>query len=235
MKKRGHTLPTLSDLSMDQKLLFLINREWTNPLWDRLMALTSSLPAWMPVLVLAGLAALWRGGFRARAFLVVAGLIVGINDGVVAKTVKRLADRPRPHQVLAGVRVLDLAKTKFPTPRLLAVAQPVQEKLSRPTGDLDKVEGRSFPSSHCMNTISIALVAAAFYRRRGWLAFGPALLVSYSRVYVGAHWPSDIVTSIFFALGTSLLLLALCEMLWRRQGAGLFPQLHAAHPSLFAA
>ena len=97
------------------------------------------------------------------------------------------------------------------------------------------MEGRSFPSSHCMNTISIALVAAAFYRRRGWLAFGPALLVSYSRVYVGAHWPSDIVTSIFFALGTSLLLLALCEMLWRRQGAGLFPQLHAAHPSLFAA
>ena len=54
---------------MDQKLLFLINREWTNPLWDRLMALTSSLPAWMPVLVLAGLAALWRGGFRARAFM----------------------------------------------------------------------------------------------------------------------------------------------------------------------
>ena len=199
------------------------------------MALVSSLPAWLPLLVLAGCVALWRGGFRARAFIVVAGLVVGINDGVVAKTVKRLADRPRPHQVMAGVRVVDLAKVKFPTPRVLAVTKPVTEKFSRPTADLEKVEGRSFPSSHCMNTISIALVAAAFYRRRGWLAFGPALLVSYSRVYVGAHWPSDIATSIFFALGTSLLLLALCAMLWRGLGARLFPQLYAGHPSLFAA
>ena len=217
---------------MDQKLLFLINREWTNPLWDRLMALVSSFPAWLPLLVLAGVAALWRGGFRARAFIVVAGLIVGINDGVVAKSVKRLADRPRPHQVLAGVRVLDLAKAR---PRLLAVAQPVKVKFSKPAGGPEQVDGRSFPSSHCMNTISFALVAAAFYRRRGWLAFGPALLVAYSRVYVGAHWPSDIVISIFFALGTTLLLLAVCALLWRRLAPRFFPQLHAAHPSLFAA
>jgi len=217
---------------MDQKLLFLINREWTHPALDRLMALTSSLPAWLPLLILAGCWALWRGGFRARAFIVTAGLIVGINDGLVAKNVKRLADRPRPHQVLEGVRMLDLAKA---TPRLLAVAKPVKVKLSRPTGALDKVDGRSFPSSHTMNTITIALVAAVFYRRRGWLAFGPALLVSYSRVYVGAHWPSDIVTSIFFALGTTLLLLAVCEMGWRWLGARYCPQFHAAHPSLFAA
>lgn len=217
---------------MDQKLLFLINREWTGPALDRFMALMSSLPAWMPLLVIAGLATLWRGGFRARAFVLTAGLIVGINDGLVAKTMKRAVDRPRPHQVLDGVRVVDLAKA---TPRLLAVAKPPKVKLSEAADDLEKIEGRSFPSSHVMNMISAALVAACFYRRYGWLAFGPALLVSYSRVYVGAHWPSDVVTSIFLGLGATLLLLAICEMLWRRQAARFFPQLHAAHPSLFAA
>ncbi len=217
---------------MDQKLLFLINREWTGPLLDRLMALVSSFPAWTPLAVVAIVWALWRGGFRTRAFVLTAGLIVGINDGLVAKTVKRLADRPRPHQVLDGVRVIDLAKA---TPRLLAATKPVKAKLSQPTDDLEKIEGRSFPSSHAMNTISVALVAACFYRRYGWLAFVPALLVSYSRVYVGAHWPSDIVISIFFGLGTTLLLLVACEMLWRRQAARFLPQLHAAHPSLFAA
>lgn len=217
---------------MDQKLLFLINREWTSPLLDRLMTLVSSFPAWTPLAVVAILWALWRGGFRARAFILTAGLIVGLNDGVVARTVKRAVNRPRPHQVLDGVRVLDLAKAR---PRLLAVAQPVKEKLSHPTGDPGKIEGRSFPSAHTMNMISLALVAAFFYRRHGWLAFVPALLVSYSRVYVGAHWPGDIVTSIFFGLGTTLLLLAACEMSWRWLAARFSPQLHAAHPSLFAA
>ena len=217
---------------MDQKLLFLINREWTGPALDRFMALMSSLPAWLPLLVIAGLLALWRGGFRARAFVLTAGLIVGINDGLVAHSMKRAVDRPRPHQVFDGVRVVDLAKA---TPRLLAVAKPASVKLSEAADDIEKIEGRSFPSAHTMNMISAALVAACFYRRRGWLAFVPALLVSYSRVYVGAHWPSDVVTSIFLGLGATLLLLAACEMLWRRQAARFFPQLHAAHPSLFAA
>ena len=218
---------------MDQKLLFLINGEWTSPALDRFMALMSCLPAWLPLLLLAGLLALWRGGFRARAFIVTAGLIVGLSDGVISRNLKRAVDRPRPPQVLGErVRVVDLAKA---TPRLLALARPAQVKRVAAASDFEKIEGRSFPSSHTMNTTAAALVAACFYRRRGWLAFVPALLVGYSRVYVGAHWPSDVVTSIFLALGSTLLLLALCEMLWRRQAAHFFPQLHAAHPSLFAA
>jgi undecaprenyl-diphosphatase len=217
---------------MDQKLLFLINREWTGPVLDRIMALFSSFAAWTPLIIVAILLALWRGGFRARAFVLTAGLTVGICDGVVSKTLKQAVDRPRPHQVLEGVRQVDLAKA---TPRILAVTKPVKVKLSHPTDDLETIEGRAFPSSHTMNMISVALVAAFFYRRRGWLAVIPALLVAYSRVYTGSHWPSDIITSLFLGVGITLLILALLEWLWRRQAERFFPQLHAAHPSLFAA
>src|SRR5438046_617239 len=95
-----HTLARLSDSCMDQKLLFLINRQWTGPVLDRFMGLLSSFDAWIPpMIVLIGLL-LWRGGFRGRAFVLTAALIVGINDGVVARTLKRWVDRPRPHQVL---------------------------------------------------------------------------------------------------------------------------------------
>ena len=61
---------------MDQKLLFLINREWTGPVLDRVMAVASSAALWTVPLVLLVLAVIVRGGFRARAFAVVV-LLVG--------------------------------------------------------------------------------------------------------------------------------------------------------------
>jgi undecaprenyl-diphosphatase len=151
---------------MDQKLLFLINREWTSTLLDWVMVIASSFSLWALPMVVLALLVWFRGGFRARAFLVVAVLAVAVNDGLISRTLKRVADRPRPHQVLPGVRILDLAKARF---RPAALAQPLKIKTSRPsTGE---IEGRSLPSSHTMNTIAVALVCAAFYRRRaGWLS-----------------------------------------------------------------
>jgi undecaprenyl-diphosphatase len=216
---------------MDQKLLFFINREWTNPALDRFMALLSSFDAWIPPLVVLVALLLWRGGFRARAFVLVAALSVGINDGLISRTLKHLVDRPRPHQSVNDVRQVDLAKA---TPRFLAVAKPPKIKYSRAAG-LEDVEGRSFPSSHTVNTTAVALVAACFYRRRGWLAFIPALLVGYSRIYTGSHWPSDVVTSIFLGLGSTLLLLCGLEWLWRKHGGRFLPAIHDQHPTLLAA
>jgi undecaprenyl-diphosphatase len=215
---------------MDQKLLFLINRQWTCPPLDYLMALLSNFDAWTPPLILLLALVLWRGGFRARTFVLSAALIVGVNDGLISRTLKHLVDRPRPHQAIDNVRQVDLAKAR---PRLLAIRKPLLIKYSRATEK--DVEGRSFPSSHTMNTISVALVAAFFYRRRGWLAFIPALLVAWSRIYTGSHWPSDVVISIFLGLGTTLLLLCGLEWLWRRLGARMLPAIHRENPSLFPA
>jgi undecaprenyl-diphosphatase len=114
------------------------------------------------------------------------------------------------------------------------LGQPAKIKYSRSAG-LEDVEGRSFPSAHTTNMIAVALVTACFYRRWGWLAFIPALLVAYSRIYTGSHWPSDIVTSIFLSLGSTLLLLCALEWLWRKHGAKLLPAIHDQHPSLLAA
>ena len=215
---------------MDQKLLFLINREWISPAADRLMALASSWAAWLPLAFILILILIARGDFRMRAFVVTALLVVAVNDALVARTLKRLVDRPRPHQAMSDVRVVDLAKA---TPRLLAVFKPPKIKMSRQ--ELDDVDGRSFPSSHTMNTVSVALVGACFFRWRAAWLFALAALVSYSRIYTGAHWPSDVITSIFLAFGTTLLMVAALDWLWRRRGETWLPRLHARHPSLLAA
>ena len=98
------------------------------------------------------------------------------------------------------------------TNRLLGLAKPLKIRFSNPSGK--DVEGRSFPSSHTINTITVALVCACFYRPFGWLAFIPALCVGYSRIYTGSHWPSDVLTSIFIGLGATLLLLCALEALY---------------------
>jgi undecaprenyl-diphosphatase len=215
---------------MDEKLLFLINREWTSPALDRAMALASCLDAWWPVIALAVLVLLIRGSFHMRACIVLAGLIIGINDGIISNTIKHKVDRPRPHQSHNSVRMLDLDKAR---PRMLAAFKPVKVRLSQ--ASLEDVEGRSFPSSHTINTWSAAIVGLMFFRRRAWWLVAIAALVSYSRIYTGSHWPSDVLVSIFIGCGSTLLLLTLASKLWQRVGQHFAPQLHAQHPRLFPA
>jgi undecaprenyl-diphosphatase len=215
---------------LDEKLLLLINREWVSPGLDRLMATASSWDAWLPVFFLVGVVLLVRGGFRMRAFVLTALLIVAVNDGILSRTLKRFVDRPRPHQSHNDVRIVDLAKAR---PRLLALGQPADVKLSRI--NLEDVDGRSFPSAHTLNFFSLALVAVSFFGWRAAWTFAIAFLVAYGRIYTGSHWPSDVLTSIFLACGSTLLLLALAEWAWRKAGGRFFPAVHTEHPSLLAA
>jgi undecaprenyl-diphosphatase len=217
---------------MDLKLLFLINQAWTGPVRDRVMALLSSFDAWMPLLALLIAGMLWRGGFRARSLVVCAALIAGMNDGVISYSIKHLVNRPRPRNSVDGVREVDLARAR---PRLLAVFQPPRVTIADVPADQAATGGHSFPSSHTINTISLALLVACYYRRYGWLAFLPALGVGYSRIYVGAHWPTDVLASIFLGLGTTLVLFAILEWLWKIAGEKWWPQFRARHPSLVSA
>jgi undecaprenyl-diphosphatase len=214
---------------MDEKLLILINQRWTSPVLDRLMAAFSSFDAWVPIFVILIVILLIKGDFRMRAFLVTAGIVVAVNDGVVAHALKRIVDRPRPHQVLDDVRQIDLAKAQ---PRFLALFKPVRVKSSRAA--IEDVEGRSFPSAHTVNCFSVALVAVCFFGVRVWWGFLVAALVAWSRIYTGSHWPSDVATSIFLGIGSTFLLLALAERIWQMAGRRWLPMLHAAHPSLLA-
>lgn len=212
---------------MDKTLLLFINREWTNPFLDWLMATLTNFDVWLPILAIATLVLLWRGNFRVRSFVIVTLVTLAFTDGVFTQFTKKMVNRPRPLQSLAEVREVTLQKKK---PAILGIFLPVHVSLSQPPAG--PVIGRSFPSGHAMNNTVIATMAILFFGRLGALYIIPAALVSYSRIYCGSHWPSDVLVSILLAIGFSLIAAAVSNMLYERFVSRLFPTFYNRYPSL---
>lgn len=51
----------------------------------------------------------------------------------------------------------------------------------------------SFPSNHAANAFGVAVFWALLYRRLWMIFVIPAAVIAYSRVYVGVHYPLDIL------------------------------------------
>ncbi len=58
---------------------------------------------------------------------------------------------------------------------------------------LDKEEDFSFPSGHSVSSFSSATILGKRSRKILLCLYVFASLVAYSRIYVGAHWPSDVI------------------------------------------
>lgn len=157
--------------SIDGQLLLAVNG--LHSAWvDQLMWILSKRYVWVPLYLLLAFCVFRRTSWqRAVVCLVFIGLTIAATDQTCASLLRPLAERLRP------------SNPNNPVASMVHIVNGYRG-------------GRyGFPSCHAANTFALAVFLSLFFRRR-WATAGLmvwSVLVSISRIFLGVHYPGDIL------------------------------------------
>src|ERR1019366_5476597 len=86
--------------------------------------------------------------------------------------------------------------------------------------------------SHAATFFAAPLTLFIYYRRSIWFMLPIAMLVSFSRIYLGSHYPSDVLVGAILGAGCAAVGAWSLNALWRWAGAKWFPLWWQQMPSL---
>lgn len=155
-------------VQLDTRLFLAINGAHSS-FWDSIMLFASGKFSWIPLYLLLTFFIARRHLWRALFWLTAIAILVLLTDQISVHLFKNVFQRLRPsHNVtLSGlINIVDFRGGRF-----------------------------GFVSSHAANTFGVAVFLSFLFRKRrvtiGLLVW--AFFVSYSRIYLGVHYPGDIL------------------------------------------
>ena len=196
--------------TFDHGLFMALNFDGGTAL-DRVMLTISGTAMWLPLYALI-LWLVWRrSGWRGMLiFLVLMLLALGLSDivsgifkhnGLLGDMLPQFEPRPRPMFTpsLEGLEIApdSLRKLRWLTPDSLAAAGVTHDWVVHVP--VEAVSGRfGTVSAHAAVIVTLAVLSASVIRRRWFtgLMVLSTLLICYSRIYLGKHYPMDLVLSL---------------------------------------
>ena len=160
-------------MSFDLALFHFINGQWHADWLDPVLIFWRNRLVWTPLYALLAVWMVWRYHKRGVLMLCIAAVTVIAADKTNSSVIKPAIHRLRPCN----------DPNVAPISRLLVHCG----------------KGYSFPSSHAVNSFSLAVFLALVFgfrhRALRWLSAGAlfwAMIMIWAQVYVGVHYPFDV-------------------------------------------
>ena len=156
----------------DKALFSNINGKWTNPLFDNIMPWVRTSNNWVPLYIVLLALIIYRWKKNAWKWVLLAAINVGLTDQISSSIFKPLFHRLRP----------------CADPEIMYQSRLLLDHCSG---------GFSFTSSHAANHFGIAIFIVItlqpILKNYRFLFLIWAALIAYAQVYVGVHYPMDIL------------------------------------------
>jgi len=163
--------------SIDKFLFLLFNKNLSNPIFDFIFPIITKPENWL-IPAMLGLVVFIYFKKKKAILIVLLGIItLALTDAISYRLLKPLFGRLRPcnpESLVEGGNFLMGFKKSF-----------------------------SFPSNHSANMFGLATIFFCFYKNKAIYFFGFASIIAFSRIYVGVHYPFDVLGGavLGFAIG----------------------------------
>ncbi|MGC4058982.1 MAG: phosphatase PAP2 family protein [Chitinophagaceae bacterium] len=159
-------------IRIDQQCQQQINRYWQNGFLDTLAPVLREPKSWIPLYLFLAIFLPWKFGRTGIYWCLGFIATFGVSDFFSASVLKQQVQRIRPcNDPVFSERVRHIVECGV---------------------------GYSFPSTHATNHFALALFMAVTlgprYKWVPWAAVLWAFSVAYAQVYVGVHYPADVLS-----------------------------------------
>ena len=176
-------------VEIDKKLMIFLNKTISNSIFDILMPIITNQNFLAIIGVILIIYLGYFGEKKGRITLLVLLFAAGMSDALCAQIIKPWVGRIRPsHEFIDFINLLVSKGGKW-----------------------------SFPSNHAANSFAFATVLSYFYDKNKIILFFIASTIAFSRVYVGVHYPMDILFGAFIGYAVSWITLSIWVIIKMRE------------------